>query len=1148
MKLKKNVIALGLAFSMVVSGVATGMPMQVNAAQDKTGFVTTDGTNFTLDGSDFYYAGTNNYYINFKPSEDVDEVMQDAEDMGLTVIRTWGHLDVGTMTDQVGSDGFPTFSNNVDGVGHKEGVYYQYFDAEKGEPEVNHGEDGLQKLDYVIAQAEKHNIKVILTLTNYWDAFGGMGQYCLWAGKNKSDVEDFYSDETIKGWFKDYIYDVLNHENVYTGRKLMDEPAIFAWELSNEPRYNAQDKSKEENEMYAWASEMSAYIKSIDKNHMVAVGDEGGMYYNEYVSDHPGSQAVPGVEGLNTQKHHWHGGMGNYHYLVDIDTIDFGTVHLYPGAWGMDSELELSAWLQLHADVAHDAGKPVILEEFGWSSRENADKVTPYAAGRDTFFEYIYDAIIDFDYAGTNFWMLGAHTVNDAAGYYPDYDGFTVYNFQGPISADNLDHYGTNEIIKEHAAVMNSRGDRNKISVSKLSYDKSNPSECMATISPQTGATISSVAMDGKAVAEGTAYDVSGNDITFKADYLESLDEGTYYVTITMTVGSALELTLEVLDSSIESAVVGNGSFTFDKNVKASKDVVIPFTANDGGACKGVYVVEANTKTALNANAYTVNENSITIKASALQDKAVGDLTVILDFEKGSDPIVIITINDTTGKDIVDNFEGYASNTELNAAWTRNTNGGTVSGSLVTGQSNSTAMEYSFNLGSAGYAGVTKSTSGLAVTDFDGISFWIKAENTTKNDITIQLREKVSDYNSIYWEKTFTWSELKATNGKTIEIPFDEFEPKESSYSGIVQPEAGQVCGENAIAECSIYVGGTESNNSFVIDDITLYNEDGSDVEDEEESTEEETTEEETTEEESSEEETTEVESTEEESTEEESSEVESTEEESSEEESSEIESSDATETAGAVEVEYVVRDSWNSGYNAEFVVTNNTDDTLTNWKLSFDWDSEIAAVHTGDLKKVDDDSYEIGCMTWNSEIKSGESVSIQFQGADTQYNSAMTNMVFTADNYKYDISANKPVDGDNSKEDGNVGSDTEKDDTTDKEESTESTIPGGDISMQKVVTSEWGTGYTVEIVVTNNTDSTLKNWEISFDWASKIGAVYTGILKADGNSYTIQCPTWKTELAPGETVTLYIQGADTKCNEQMTNVVFTADNFSSDL
>ena len=831
MRLKRKAANLLLSCSLIVSMLATGLPLQVEASKEDTGFVKAEGTKFTLDGSDFYYAGTNNYYINFKPSEDVDEVMQDAQDMGITVIRTWGHLDAGTMTDAVDvEDDCPVFENNVDGKGQKEGVYYQYWDEDLGRPVVNHGEDGLQKLDYVIAQAEKHNIKVILTLTNYWDAFGGMGQYCLWAGKSKSDVEDFYTDETMKGWFKNYIYEVLNHENVYTGRKLMDEPAIFAWELANEPRYNAQDKAIEDNAIYAWASEMSAYIKSIDKNHMVSVGDEGGMYYNEF-TNHPGANTIPEGEAVNTNRQHWHGGMGNFHQLMQIDTIDFGTPHLYPGVWNMESEEELAAWLKLHADVAHEAGKPVILEEFGWSNKETAAGVTPYAAGRDTFFEYIYDAMIEYGYAGSNFWMLGAHTLNDAVGYYPDYDGFTVYNFAGPVSADGVDRYGTNEIIIAYAAVMNNMGNKNKLSTSAVSYDKANPSTCAVVVTPQSGAAIESVSLDGTVVSEGTAYSLSNNTITFKADYLDALEEGTYYATIDMTEGMSLQFTVEVLDSSIVSAVAGADTYVFDKNVNVAKDVEITVTTNDGGAFKGVYVLESgNTKTALSTDAYTSSDDSVTIKASYLINKETGDLKVILDYTKGTDPIVTITINDTTGKDVVDDFEGYVSDSELSAAWSRNTNGGTVTPSLVTGQSSSTAMKYDFNTGSAGYAGITKSTTGLAVTSFDGISFWIKAENTSNNDLTVQIREKVSDYSSIYWEKIVTWSELDAANGAEIKIPFEEFEPKASTYDGISQPEEGQVCGDNAVAEFSLYVGGSTTTNSFVIDDIKLYSEGGSSV------------------------------------------------------------------------------------------------------------------------------------------------------------------------------------------------------------------------------------------------------------------------------------------------------------------------------
>lgn len=59
-----------------------------------------------------------------------------------------------------------------------------------------------------------------------------MGQYVKWyqmsqgksVGNSKvveKDTCDFYTNETIKGWYKDYIKTLLNHTNYYTGEKLM---------------------------------------------------------------------------------------------------------------------------------------------------------------------------------------------------------------------------------------------------------------------------------------------------------------------------------------------------------------------------------------------------------------------------------------------------------------------------------------------------------------------------------------------------------------------------------------------------------------------------------------------------------------------------------------------------------------------------------------------------------------------------------------------------------------------------------------------------------------------------------------------------------------------------------------------------------------
>ncbi|MGN0594905.1 MAG: endo-beta-mannanase, partial [Hominimerdicola sp.] len=175
----RRATSTALAAAMVLS-LTPAFDISTDAASVPEGFVYTKGTQFMCDGAPYYYGGTNCYYLIYKSQTAVDNVLDDCVDMGLNVVRVWGHLDAGTKTDQVTSNGYAVFQNSADGSGEKDGVYFQYFDKDLNRPVVNEGADGLRRLDYVIAQAEKRGIKLILTFTNYWQAFGGMEQYCKW--------------------------------------------------------------------------------------------------------------------------------------------------------------------------------------------------------------------------------------------------------------------------------------------------------------------------------------------------------------------------------------------------------------------------------------------------------------------------------------------------------------------------------------------------------------------------------------------------------------------------------------------------------------------------------------------------------------------------------------------------------------------------------------------------------------------------------------------------------------------------------------------------------------------------------------------------------------------------------------------------------
>ena len=67
----------------------------------------------------------------------------------------------------------------------------------------------MQALDYAIVEARKNRIRLILSLVNNLNAFGGKNQYVKWAqeaGVNVSYSDDsFFSNPTVKDYYKAYI-------------------------------------------------------------------------------------------------------------------------------------------------------------------------------------------------------------------------------------------------------------------------------------------------------------------------------------------------------------------------------------------------------------------------------------------------------------------------------------------------------------------------------------------------------------------------------------------------------------------------------------------------------------------------------------------------------------------------------------------------------------------------------------------------------------------------------------------------------------------------------------------------------------------------------------------------------------------------------
>jgi mannan endo-1,4-beta-mannosidase len=352
-----------------------------------------DAAVFEVDGKPFCFAGSNNYYPIYKPKPVVDDLFEAARALNLKVMRVWGMLERGSLDGSV---------PNTDGEGSKQGVYFQYWDTAQQRPAYNDGADGLQRLDYVLAAAAANDVKVIVVLLNNWRAFGGIDQYLTWYGKNKH--HEFFSAPELKQAYRAWVEHVVTRVSSVSGRKYSDDPTIFGWELANEPRCNGgsvfdSDEGWDNTTLTSWASEMSSYIKSLDANHMVSVGDEGFL---DAAGEHWAYRANDGVDHVA---------------LTALPSVDFGTFHLYPDDWGTPPGFG-ERWIADHLRIARSLGKPTLLEEYGVKAGTGLpQRLQSYRRWNDVLLERGGSASLA--------WMLAGRDTGQAR--YPDYDGFAFY-------------------------------------------------------------------------------------------------------------------------------------------------------------------------------------------------------------------------------------------------------------------------------------------------------------------------------------------------------------------------------------------------------------------------------------------------------------------------------------------------------------------------------------------------------------------------------------------------------------------------------------------------------------------------------------------------------------------------------------------------
>jgi len=179
------------------------------------------------------------------------------------------------------------------------------------------------------------------------------------------------------------------------------------------------------------------------------------------------------------------------------------------------------------------------------------------------------------------------------------------------------------------------------------------------------GKTLKGIYNGTTALAEGTDYTVSsdGDTITILKSYLATLDEGTANLRFDFDSGTDPVLKVTITDSTpVVDSEISPTTATFDLNAENQADIPVEVTYN-GNTLNGIY----NGSTALvKGTDYTVSsDGTVTILKSYLSKQPVGTLNLIFDFNKGTDPILAITVVNTSPIVIGDlKLQMFNSNTQ----------------------------------------------------------------------------------------------------------------------------------------------------------------------------------------------------------------------------------------------------------------------------------------------------------------------------------------------------------------------------------------------------------------------------------------------------------------------------------------------------
>lgn len=380
--MRRELALIVAAVALLAAGCSGGSP-----ASD--GIIRIENGRFIKNGEPYYFAGTNFWYGPILASEgqggDIARLEKELDCLCSIGVRNLRVL--------VGADG-------------ERGAVAKVEPTLQVEPRV-YNDTLLVGLDRFLVELGRRDMEAVLYLNNSWEWTGGYYKYLEWAGYGKSPIpatdgwqpfsdylSQYHKSDKARAMFDGYVEDIVTRVNSITGLPYSEDPAIFCWQIGNEPRPFGADNF----ESFAqWIDHVAKLIKGFDPNHLLSIGTEG----------------LWGCEG----------DFDLWKRISAYPEVDYLNIHIWPYNWNwvyresLEEDLPAAidssnAYIDMHLAYAREIRKPLVAEEFGFPRDSfRFERETPVTL-RDRYYSSVLERLeasaeVGDELAGVNFWGWG---------------------------------------------------------------------------------------------------------------------------------------------------------------------------------------------------------------------------------------------------------------------------------------------------------------------------------------------------------------------------------------------------------------------------------------------------------------------------------------------------------------------------------------------------------------------------------------------------------------------------------------------------------------------------------------------------------------------------------------------------------------------